>query len=287
MTAIFKKDFKSFFGTMTGWIVTAFTLAVIGLYFSGINLASGVADFTYALNSSTFIFIVIVPVLTMRGMVEERRQKTDQLLLTAPITPLQIIMGKYLSLLAVYAIPLAISGCYIGILAFYGASLTVKGFIGLLLFFLMGAACLAIGLFISTLTDSLALSAIGTFGVLLCSYLIQSIAGLFSSTAFTSLIGLFIIGVALGLLVKFMTKSSTAGYIVFFAFGISGIAVYIIDSSLLEGLLGKIFTSLGLFDPFYNMATGMFDLSAVVYYISAALLFVFLSVQSIEKRRAG
>lgn len=287
MTAIFKKDFKSFFGTMSGWIVTAFTLAVIGLYFSGINLAGGIADFSYALNNATFIFIVIVPVLTMRGMVEERRQKTDQLLLTSPVTPLQIIMGKYLSLLAVYAIPLAFSSAYIGLLAFYGGSLTVKNFIGLLLFFLMGAASLAIGLFISTLTESAALSAVGTFGVLLCSYLITSIAGLFPTTAFTGLAGLIVIGALAGLLLKLMTKSSIAGYGMFLAFGISGFAVYFIKPSLLEGLLGNILTSLGLFDPFYDMATGMFDLSAVVYYISVAVLFVFLSVQSIEKRRAG
>ena len=110
MKAVYKKDLKSAFTGMIGWVLCAFVVVVVGLYFTAICLQSGYADFSLVLYNTTFIFLVVVPLLTMRSIVEERRQKTDQLLLTSRASIAGIVWGKYLALVTVYAIPLAIVG---------------------------------------------------------------------------------------------------------------------------------------------------------------------------------
>lgn len=287
MKAIFKKDFRSFFTSLSGFVIVAFTFACLGLYFSGVNLAGGYGDFSYALSNSTFIFLVIVPLLTMRSMVDERKQKTDQLLLTSPITPTAIILGKYFSLIAVYAVPLIGALSFPLILSLFGTVPLIKSYIAIALFFLMGCAAIAIGLFISCTTESIPIAAVGTFGVLLALFLIDGITSLVPSTASASLFAIMGIVLLFAFILKFMTRSSIIGY----GFGILGIgsliAIFLIKPALLEGAFGKILSGLSLFAPFTEIVTGMFNFSSVVYYISVSALFLFLCVQSLEKRRAG
>ena len=99
MTAIYKKELKSYLTSMIGYLFMAFTLALFGLYFTAINLQQGYPEIGYALQNSAFILLIAVPVLTMRVLSEEQKNKTDQLLLTAPVKIFDIILGKYLALL--------------------------------------------------------------------------------------------------------------------------------------------------------------------------------------------
>ena len=105
MTAIYKKELKSYLTSMIGYLFMAFTLALFGLYFTAINLQQGYPEIGYALQNSAFILLIAVPVLTMRVLSEEQKNKTDQLLLTAPVKISDIILGKYLALLTIYVIP--------------------------------------------------------------------------------------------------------------------------------------------------------------------------------------
>ena len=112
MTAIYKKELKSYLTSMVGYLFMAFTLALFGLYFTAINLQQGYPEIGYALQNSAFILLIAVPVLTMRVLSEEQKNKTDQLLLTAPVKISDIILGKYLALLTIYVIPVLIMCLY-------------------------------------------------------------------------------------------------------------------------------------------------------------------------------
>ena len=187
MKAVYKKDLKSAFTGMIGWVLCAFVVVVVGLYFTAICLQSGYADFSLVLYNTTFIFLVVVPLLTTCSIVEERRQKTDQLLLTSRASIAGIVWGKYLALVTVYAIPLAIVGICPLVMRAYGSVSLARSHAALLAFFLMGAAAIAIGLFMSSLTENQIIAAVCTFGSLLFLYLMPSIAGLISGSAAASL----------------------------------------------------------------------------------------------------
>ena len=104
MKAILKREFASYFNTLTGWIFVAALLAFTGIYFMILNLFQGSVFFASTLDQIRYIFLITVPILTMRCFAEERRMQTDQLLLTAPVTEEDIVLGKYGALLCVLAI---------------------------------------------------------------------------------------------------------------------------------------------------------------------------------------
>ncbi len=108
MKAVFEREFKSYFQNVTGYIFIAFLLLFAGIYTMAINLNNGSPKFEYVLRNMSFIFLIIVPVLTMRVIAEEKRQKTDQLLYALPVSTTKIVLGKYLAKLSVLAIPVAI-----------------------------------------------------------------------------------------------------------------------------------------------------------------------------------
>ena len=120
MTAVWKHELKSYFHSLTAYVFGAFLLAFIGFGSMLYNIQAAVSSFELVLSFSTLIFVVIVPILTMRVIAEERRQKTDQLLYSLPITTTQVVLGKYLALLAVYLIPLCIVSLYPLIFAQFG-----------------------------------------------------------------------------------------------------------------------------------------------------------------------
>ena len=120
MTAIYKKELRSYFSSVLGWLFIAFMSLLTGIFFSVYNLVGGYANIEYALSEVTFIFLIIVPILTMRIMAEEQRQKTDQLLYTAPVRGTEIVLGKYLALLTILALPMLVVCAYPLILKIYG-----------------------------------------------------------------------------------------------------------------------------------------------------------------------
>ena len=177
MKAIYKNELRSYFTSMTGYVFVGFMLLFAGIYTLALCLRSGFPSFEYVLANMSFVFFIIVPVITMKVLSEEKRQKTDQLLYSLPITTTDVVLGKYFALLTVLAVPLLIMAFYPLILSLYGNVYLLTAYGALLGFFFMGAAFLAIGLFISSVTESQMIAAGLCFVVLLLNYFITQISG--------------------------------------------------------------------------------------------------------------
>lgn len=147
MTAIYKKELKSYFINMSGYVFMAFLLLFAGIYVTAVNLKSAYASFEYALSSMTVVFLFIIPILTMRSLAEERHSRTDQLLYSLPLKVSDIVIGKYLAMLTVLLIPTAIMSVYPIILSVFGTVHYAACYGAILAFFLLGAALIAICMF--------------------------------------------------------------------------------------------------------------------------------------------
>ena len=285
MIAVWKHELSNHFHTLTAYIFSAFLLAFVGLGAMLYNIQSAVANFEYVLGFVCLGFVVLIPVLTMKTIAEERKQKTDQLLYSLPLSTSQIIIGKYLALLVVYLVPLVIISFYPLIFSQYGEVYLLTSYGAMFAFFMMGAALIAIGTFISSLTDNVGFAAGITIPIILLNYYSVKLAEYVSSTALGSVAVLIIFSVILGLVIRYLTKNDLL------AFGIGAVLaigigiLYVADSTMFEGMLPDLMTKVSLFERFYKFVNGVFDLTGIVYYVTVILFFLFLSVQSLEKRR--
>ena len=285
MTAVLKHELKNYFRSMTAYVFGAGLLLAVGLGAMLYNIEAAVSNFEFALSYFSIIFAVIVPILTMRVIAEERKQKTDQLLYSLPITTTQVIVGKYLALLVVYMIPLCIAALYPLIFSQFGDVYLLTAYGSMLAFFLLGAALIALGVFISSLTDNQGFAAGIGIAVILLNYFSVSLSEYVSTTAFGSVAALCVIILALGAVIKHLTKNESLAYGVCFVL-IAVIAITnFVNGGAFEGLLPGIMTKLSLFDRFTGFVNGVFDMTAIVYYASVTVFFLFLSIQSLEKRR--
>ena len=285
MSAVFRHELRSYFHSLTAYVFGAFLLAVIGIGAMFYNLEAAVSNFEFVLSFASIIFVVIVPILTMRTMAEERRQRTDQLLYSLPITTTQVVLGKYLALLVVYLIPLAVISLYPLLFSWFGEVYLPTSYGSLFAFFLMGAALLAVGMFLSSLTDNQGFAAGIGIAAILLNYYSVSLAEYTSSTAMGSLIALYVIALLLGVVIRGLTRNENLAYGVTFVLIAALSVAYFVNSSAFEGLLPDIMTKLSLFRQFNSFVNGAFDLTAIVYYVSVMGFFLFLTVQSLEKRR--
>lgn len=285
MRAIFRHELRNYFHSLTAYVFGAFLLAVVGLGSVLYNLQAAVSNFEFVLSFASIIFVVIVPILTMRTIAEERRQRTDQLLYALPITTTQVILGKYLALLVVYLLPLAIISLYPLLFSRFGDVYLPTSYGSLFAFFLMGAALLAVGMFLSSLTENQGFAAGIGIAVILLNYYSVSLAEYTSSTAMGSLIALYVIVFLLGAVIGNLTRNETVAYGVTFGLIAVLTLAYLLNRTVFEGLLPDIMTKLSLFRQFSSFVNGAFDLTAIVYYLSVMGFFLFLSVQSLEKRR--
>lgn len=285
MTAVLKHELKNYFHSLTAYVFGAGLLLAVGLGALHYNLQEAVSNFEFALSYFSIVLAAIVPILTMRVIAEERRQRTDQLLYALPITTTQVIVGKYLALLTVYLIPLCVIAVYPLIFSRFGDVYLLTSYGSILAFFLMGAALIALGVFISSLTDNQGFAAGIGIAVILLNYYSVSLSEYVSSTVFGSIVALCVLVLALGAVIKYLTKNENLAYAVCFVL-IAAIAITaLLDNTKFEGLLPAVMTRLSLFDRFTGFVNGVFDMTSVVYYASVAVFFLFLSVQSLEKRR--
>ncbi len=234
MSAIFKREFKAYFQTVIGWLFIAATLCIFGLYFYVYNLVYGYTSISNTLSSISFIFLITVPVLTMRILAEERKNKTDQMILTAPVSVGKVVTAKFLAMGAVYSVCVAVISVTPLILSAFGTVSFAENYVGILGFWLYGLSCIAIGMFISSLTESQVIAAVLTFAMLFVGYMMGSICSLISSSG-----------------------------------------------NVITKILGCYDLTSGL-DNFFS---GMLDAGGIIYYLTLILLFLFLTVQSIQKRR--
>ena len=285
MLAVFKHEVNLYFNSLKAYVFGAFLLFFIGLYTMVYNLKSAIANFEYVLASVCLVFIVLIPILTMSCIAEERKQKTDQLLYSLPISMSQIIIGKYLALLVVFALPLLITCVYPLILHQFGDVYLPISYGTILAFFFLGAALIAIGMFISSLTESQAMAAGICFVVMILNYYIVSLTDYASSSELGSLIFGLILVVLLALLVSKLTKSYFASVGFGFVSMMILLILYIFKADYFTDLLPNIMEKISLFERFYVFVNGVFDLNNIVYFISVIVFFLFLCVESMEKRR--
>lgn len=285
MKAIFRHELSSYFTGLTGYIFGAFLLLFTGIYCVAYNINSAYANFEYALGSMTFVFLVIVPILTMRVLAEERRQKTDQLLYSLPLSMWEVVLGKYLALLVMLLIPTAIITLYPVLLSAFGNVCLPTSFGTIVSFFLLGATLLAIGMFISSVTESQPVAAGVCFVVMLLNYFLESLAQFISSTAFASYAAFAVVVLLVcGVFYLMIKNGFTSLVLCAVAEGVL-LVVYMVSSTVFEGLFPELISKLSVFSQFYGFVDGVFDLTAIVYFLSVIGLFLYLSVQSLEKRR--
>ena len=183
MIAILKHELRLYFHSLTAYVFGAFLLLIVGIGSMLYNLQAAVSNFEYVLSFSSMVFAVIVPILTMRVIAEERKQKTDQLLYSLPISTTKVVVGKYLALLALYLIPLAIISTYPLIFSQYGEVYLLTSYGSLIAYFIMGAALIAIGVFVSSLTENQGFAAGIGIAAILLNYFSVSLAEYVSATA--------------------------------------------------------------------------------------------------------
>ncbi|MDD6089552.1 MAG: ABC transporter permease subunit [Clostridiales bacterium] len=285
MRAVFRHELSSYFTGLSGYVFGAFLLLFAGIYTMAYNIKNALSNFEYVLSGMSFIFLIIVPILTMRVLAEEKRQKTDQLLYSLPLTMTQVVMGKYAAMLVMLLVPLAIISIYPLILSVYGNVNLAAAYGALTGFFFLGAALLAVGTFVSSLTESQAVAAGLCFVVLLVNYFLSSLASFLSTTAFASFAAFAVCIALLALIFWRMTKSGFGASVIFIALEAVLFALYTFRKDSFGGLFPTLLQRLSLFARFEQFVNGVFDITAIVFYISVIGVFLFISVQSMEKRR--
>lgn len=286
MLAIYKRELKSYFQSMVGCVFIAFLMVFTGIYFMAYNLMSGYPYFSYTLSGSLIVFIVGIPLITMRSFSEERKNKTDQLLLTAPVSLGKVVMGKYLAIVTVIAIPNVIFCIYPLIIKSQGTAYLMVDYISILVFFLLGCVYAAIGMFLSSLTESQIIAFISTFGILLVLYLWDGILSMLPSSALSGLVGVLIILSVAAFYIWQMTGNAVLAGEIEIIGAAAGIITYIVRSSLFENLLSNLLGRLALANVFTDITSNsIVDITGIVLYLSFIAVFVFLTVQAIQKRR--
>ncbi len=285
MIAIFKREFKSYFISMTGYVFLAVMLVFAGIYTMAINLLQLSPSFEYVLSNMTIVLMIVVPILTMRTLAEERRSRTDQLLYALPMKLSSVVMGKYLAAVAVYGLCCGIFCLYPLVLSLFGEVYMLGAYSAIFGFFLLGSALIAICVFLSSLTESQSISAVLGVAVLLAIYLLSSLVELLPATALGSLLCFLALIAALTAIVYVLTKNPIICGVTLVICAAPTLITYFVNSTLFEGLFPKLVEYLAVFDRFYSFVDGIFDLTAIVYFISIAVFFVFLTVQAMEKRR--
>lgn len=188
MGAIFRRELRSFFFSPIAYVYIAVFYAFASFYFFGSALVANSTNLSFVFSALFTISMFMVPLLTMRLMSEDKKYKTDQALLTAPVSLFSIVFGKYLAALTVYLIGIAVTLLFAVIIAAFTApdwAVVFGHFIGL---FLLGAALVAIGTFISALTENQVIAAVGGFAVSFALVLVDSVSSIITSPVGQSIV---------------------------------------------------------------------------------------------------
>lgn len=285
MIAVWKREIGSYYKNITGWLLAAFLLIFAGIYCMAYNLSGYSARFELVLSAISFIYLIAVPIISMRALAEEKRQKTDQLLYSLPLRLSSVVIGKYLAMVAVLALPVMILALYPLILSQFGTVRYTTAYAALFAFFLLGACLLSIGLFISSVTESQVASAVITLVVMLLLFFMNGLASYLSTEASASLIALMVLVVLFAVILQLLAKNPIVSALIAIL-GCGALYLwYSSNSSFFSGLFASLMQSISVFDRFDPFVDGVFDLTAIVYYLSIICVFLFLTVQSMEKRR--
>lgn len=285
MLAIYKKELRAYFSNVIGWLFIAFLLFFTGIFATSINLRQMSANFEFVVLNASIVLLLGIPVLTMRSVADEKGQKTDKLLYSLPMKASSIIIGKYLAMITVILIASVVMAIYPIIISVYGIIDYTLAYTAILGFFLLGCALAAIGMFLSSLTESMVIAAVLSFTSVLLLYIMDGAISLLPMEAMGSFVCLVILFIVLGVLAYVLSKNQIVG-IITAACGIIPVSIcYMLIPEKFEGLFVKMVSFLAVFDRFYNFAYGVFDITAIVYFLSVIVFFVFLTILSFDKKR--
>ena len=285
MPAVFKRELRAFFLSPQGYIFLSIFLLITGIFFTTGNLISGNSRYLGFLGSILFIFIFIVPLLTMRLLSDERQNKPDHLLLTSPLGIPEIVVGKFLAALTLFCLGLALTLLYTLIILIHGELdlwETLGGYIG---FILLGGTFISVGLFISGLTENQITAAITSFAALLAMWLINILQDAVPSDTTSGLVFSGLIVAAAALWFYGTTRNLIVPAVLL---GLGAVVVYLIHflhPELFVGLVGKILSWFSLIDRYRRFSSGILSLQDTVYYLSFIIFFLYLTVRTLEKRR--
>jgi len=285
MQAVFTREFKSYFQNTTGFIFMGFFLLLSGIFFTLINLLNRSPQYNAVLGNITFIFLLVVPILTMRLLSEEKRQKTDTLLLTNPVSITGVVLGKYFAALAVFLLTMLITVVYPIMLSSVGiitVSEIIGGYIGVIL---LGASFIAVGLFVSSLTDNQVIAAVVTFAVLLFLWFLDPVQQIVPAEQVAGIVFLAIVAVGIALFVYFTIRNiPIAAATLLVGAGII-VLLYFVKDEFYDGLIIKFLQWFSLVTRYEEFNRGLVSISPIVYYLSFSATFIFLTIRVIEKRR--
>lgn len=285
MKVIYKRELRAYFKGLIGPVFIALFLAAAGVYTAYLNLVNRIPGFELSLYNMSSVLLIAVPILTMRSFAQERRQNTDKLLMSSPVRVSGIVLGKYFAMLTVFAAAVGVCCLYPLILSLYGEVPFLLSYSYILVFFLMGAAFLAVGMFLSTLTGNQFIAAALSLCAMLFFYMVDGLVSIIPASAFASFMSFSVLALLLSLCVWRMTKAPAAGAALFLLAEAGLLALYLIRPSLLEGTIQSLLSWLSLFTRSTVFLNGIFDVGTIVCYLSITALFLLLSVQSVEKRR--
>jgi len=285
MFAILKREFKSYMHNMTGPLFIFFLLLFTGVCVTIFNLLAGYSSFQYAIEFTGIAFLVIIPIITMRSLSEDKANRTDKLLFSLPIKTSDIVLGKFFAIVAVFIIPIAVMMIYPIALSAYGYMYYAASYGAILALFLLGLALISICMFISSLTESQIIAAVISLGILIFLLALPLLTSVIPESALASFIGFIIVAALLSVLIWRLTKNPNAGMIAAIATVVPTCGIYFFKREWFEGLFPAVIEKLSLYSQFYNLNSGVFDIKSVVYLISVTVFFLFLCTQSLERRR--
>lgn len=285
MIAIFKRELKSYFDGMTGYFFAAFFIFLAGMYTMIYCLQNLYPYFEYVIYEMCFFYLIAIPILTMKSIAEDKKQKTDQLLYALPLSMSQIVIGKFLAMAVVLFVPIGVIGVIPLILKQYGPVHMATGYSSLFGFYLLGCALIAIGLFLSSLTENQIVAAVMSFFAVLICYLSVGLSSYVPTDAISSYAAFAVLILIFAMIVYAVTKSKVAGVSVVLIGEVVLTVLFLIKKSIFESAFQKLLLQCSLFERLMNFINGMFDVTAIIYYLSVTVLFLFFTVQVMEKRR--
>ncbi len=286
MAAVFARELLSLFAGLSGFIFSGFFLLLTGVFFVVSNLAGeGSSDFRATLGNISFVCLVTIPVLTMRLLSEESRQKTDQLLLTSPVSLAGVVTGKYLAAFTLFTVTLAVTGIYPAMLDAVGLIVFSEVFGSYLGVFLMGAAFIAVGLFVSSLTDNQVIAAVATFGALLVMWVMEWLSQTLPTDRVSGAVFAGLVAAALAAWIWFNLRHPAVTAATAAVGGGAVLAVWFAAPAAFDGLIVRVLKWFSLVSRFAEYQRGVFSLGPLVYAVTFTAAFVFLTVRVVEKRR--
>ena len=286
MLAVYKRELRAYMNNVYGWLFMAIFLLFTGYMMFQNNLYDGAPEFELTLSASQYALLLLIPILCMRSMAEDRHNKTDMFYLSLPMKTASVVLGKYFAMLTVYAIPCVILCVYPLVLGVFGPLNYLVAYLSILLYLILGAALIAVCQFLSSLTDNLVIAAV--LGVLAVAVLLFApfLSYVIPLTAIASFIGFVVLALLLAGIAFLATHNLNVTAITAAAAVVPLSVVYILSRSSFEGLFPSL---LRFISPFAHFATfcqfGTFSVQSLILLLSYPVLFVFLTVQSADKKR--